>query len=43
MRFPYLVVNLRFGAGVPLNPQMINMIHMIKISPVLATFWKQAD
>ena len=29
--------------GVPISPQMINMINMINISPVLATFWKKAD
>ena len=27
--------------GVPISPQMINMINMISNSPVLATFWKK--
>ena len=28
------------GGGSPKSPRIINMTNMIKISPVLASFWK---
>ena len=42
IRLPFSCGEPPWG-GLPISPQMINMINMINISPVLATFSKKAD